>query len=129
MTGHPVILPNKNFKTKNEAKNFFKEMLNRYQDKQELTLEDDAILFERLQQHPEASDKIGAGIKRFYRDRSSNHPTSSFHIERTDGSTLKGTQLFRHGSCPVFTARGGKLVEIMCLILSWRIGVAPRSAC
>ena len=82
-----VDLPSISFKSKSEATSYFKDMLNRYRDGEILTPEDDAILFELLQRHPEADDKIGVGVKIFYRERSPIHPTSCFHLERHDGIT------------------------------------------
>lgn len=87
MARQPVELPSISFQSKTEATAFFRGMLNRYRDGQELTSDDDAILFELLQRHPQAEEKIGAGVKLFYRDSSPNHPTSCFHIERIDGTT------------------------------------------
>jgi len=95
MASQPINLPSVSFKSKKDATDFFRKMLNCYQDGDELTPEDDTVLFELLQLHPEAFDKIGVGVKRFYRRRSPNHPTSCFHIERTDGSTTD----FSYVSC------------------------------
>ena len=87
MARQTVDLPSISFKSKSEATAYFKKMLNRYHDGDELNPDDDAILFELLQRHPEMDDKIGAGVKRFYRDKSPIHPTSCFHLERIDGTT------------------------------------------
>ena len=87
MASHPIILPSIKFKSKSDAKVFFKNMLNRYHDGDEVNSIDDQILFEVIQRHPEATEKIGGGIKRFYREKSNSHPTSCFHLERYDGST------------------------------------------
>lgn len=86
MAGHPVVLPSISFKTKKEANEFFQAMLHRYSDGDEISSMDDQYLFEVIQRHPEVKDKVGVGIKRFYRDKSSSHPTSCFHLERYDGS-------------------------------------------
>lgn len=82
-----IDLPSISFKSKSEATSYFKDMLNRYRDGETLTPEDDAILYELLQRHPEADQKIDCGVRSFYRERSPNHPTSCFHLERHDGST------------------------------------------
>ena len=87
MARQAVELHSKSFKSKSEATAYFKGMLNRYQNGEELNPDDDTLLFELLQRHPEANEKIGIGVKRFYRERSPIHPTSCFHIERTDGTT------------------------------------------
>jgi len=83
MPAHPVVLQSRRFETKTEANSFFKSMLHKYSDGDEISPEDSRYLFELIQRHPE--DKIGVGIKRFYRDKSDSHPTSCFHIERYDG--------------------------------------------
>lgn len=86
MASHPVILPSITFKSKSDAKTFFSNMLNCYKDGDDLSAADDLLLFELLQQHPEADDKIGVGISKFYRDRSNSHPTSCFHLKRHNAS-------------------------------------------
>ena len=75
------------FNSKSEAVKYFKEMLSRYDDGEEIDSSDDAVLFELLQRHPEVDKKIGVGVNRFYRQKSPNHPTSCFHLERIDGTT------------------------------------------
>lgn len=88
MAGHQINLPHKNFSTKSEATQFFREMLDSYNDGEIVSsIDDDNILFDLIQRHPEAEEKIGIGISHFYRDRSPNHPTSCFHIRRADEST------------------------------------------
>ncbi|MBI5656730.1 MAG: DCL family protein [Geobacter sp.] len=86
MARQTVELPSITFQSKTVATAFFRRMLNRYRDGEELTQDDDAILFELLQRHPDA-EKIGVGVKLFYRDKTPDYPTSCFHIERIDGST------------------------------------------
>ena len=87
MARQEVRLPTISFKSKAEATTFFKGILTHYQDGEEVDAEDDCLLFELIQRHPDASQKIGVGIKRFYRDRSPIHPSSCFHLERVDGTT------------------------------------------
>ena len=87
MASQPIILPSIQFKSKSDAKVFFKDMLNRYHDGNEVNSIDDQFLFEVIQLHPDSKEKIGVGIKRFYREKSKSHPTSCFHLERYDGST------------------------------------------
>ena len=83
----PVELPSIHFSTTAQAKNFFKDMLNRYRDKQEINQDDSVLLYELLLRHPDANEKIGIGVKKFFIDQSPDHPTSCFHLERKDGST------------------------------------------
>ncbi|MBS1953390.1 MAG: DCL family protein [Cyanobacteria bacterium SZAS-4] len=87
MARHQIKLPSKTFEMKQEATVFFRAMLHRYKDGDEINAADSELLYELLQRHPEAEEKIGwSGVKRFYRDRSPIQPTSGFHIERIDGS-------------------------------------------
>jgi hypothetical protein len=73
------------FPTKKAAKVFFKEMLARYSDGEDTNAEDSAHLDKLIERHPEAAQKIGPGIKRFYRQRT-DKGTSCFWLERTDGT-------------------------------------------
>lgn len=82
----PVVLPSISFSTKKEAAEFFKDMLNRYKDSQEIGSFDHIFLYELLLRHSEATHKIGAGVKIFFRQKSPDHPTSCFHLERIDNS-------------------------------------------
>lgn len=86
MPRQPIVLPSKTFASKSEASAFFKDMLNRYSDGEDIGFGDDNILFELIQNHPETTHKIGVGVKKFFRARSQTHPTSCFHIERIDGT-------------------------------------------
>lgn len=88
MAEHSIKLPHKEFSTKKEATQFFKEMLENYTNGDKVSsVDDDNILFDLVQRHPEVEEKVGTGIEYFYKDRSPNHPTSCFHIKRNDGST------------------------------------------
>jgi len=87
MAGHPIKLPSKIFKSKKDAIEFFKKMLHNYSDGDEINEHHDKYLFEVIQRAPEVKEKIGVGIKRFYREKSNFYPTSCFHLERYDGST------------------------------------------
>lgn len=61
-------------------------MLARYADAEFLNYDDEDILYEFLQRHPEADEKIGVGVRAFFRQKSPDRPTSCFHILRMDGS-------------------------------------------
>ena len=100
MASHPVVLPSKTFKSKKEALTFFKEMLSRYVDKEKISPTDDHLLFELIQRHPEAEDKIGVGIKSFFRVRSLEFSSSCFHLIRHDGSRTD----FSYKSCVTSTS-------------------------
>jgi len=79
-----IYLPSRQFESKKEATQFFKKMLHHYGDGETINNYDSKILFELLQRHPDA--KLGEGVNRFYRDLSPDHPTSCFHLERTNGT-------------------------------------------
>lgn len=87
MPAKPVGLPSKTFAKQGEATAFFKAMLARYADGEFLNSVDEDILYELLQRHPEADQKIGVGVQAFFRNKSPDHPTSCFHLLRIDGST------------------------------------------
>jgi hypothetical protein len=94
--GIPVNLPSIQFSKKSDATDFFREMLNRYSDGDDVNSEDAEILYELILRHPETVEKLGVGLNKFYRARSTEYPaTSCFHIERTDGTTTD----FSYKSC------------------------------
>lgn len=87
MPAKPVVLPSRTFPKQTEATAYFKAMLARYADGEFLNSDDEDILYELLQRHPEAEQKIGLGVKAFFRNKSPDHPTSCFHLLRIDGTT------------------------------------------
>jgi hypothetical protein len=91
---NPIILPSKVFRTQTEAENHFRNMLNRYSNGDIIVDDDENLLFELLQRHPDPT-KIGCGAAHFYRDKSPNHSTACFYIRRTDGSSTD----FAVGTC------------------------------
>jgi Protein of unknown function (DUF3223) len=89
MPGHKVIITNgdseKEFASKEEAKQFFRAMLARYRNGQTINTEDSLLLRGLLERHPEAHQKIGGGIRRFFRGPT-DKGTDCFWLEREDGS-------------------------------------------
>ncbi|MDQ3564214.1 MAG: DCL family protein [Pseudomonadota bacterium] len=73
------------FKFKKGAKQFFREMLARYRNSQNINDEDAEHLHNLLERHPEAPEKIGCGVKRFFKAQT-DKGTSCFWLEREDGS-------------------------------------------
>jgi len=67
MPAKPVVLPSRTFAKQGEATAFFKAMLARYADGEFLNSDDEDILYELLQRHPEADQKIGAGVQAFFK--------------------------------------------------------------
>jgi hypothetical protein len=92
------------FRTKKAAKDFFKDMLARYADGDDISDEDSAQLDKLLERHPEAAQKIGCGIKRFFRQRTEKG-TSCFWLERTDGTKTE----FSYPTC--LDAKGKSLYQ------------------
>jgi hypothetical protein len=82
----------KEFGTMKAAKDFFKEMLARYSDGDDVNEEDSANLDRLLERHPEASQKIGCGVRRYFRKRT-DKGTSCFWLERTDGTETEFSYL------------------------------------
>jgi catechol 2,3-dioxygenase-like lactoylglutathione lyase family enzyme len=74
------------FKTKKAAKAFFKDMLGRHNDYETVNDNDTAHLYNLIERHPEALDKIGRGIVRFFK-APTDQGTSCFWLEREDTST------------------------------------------
>ncbi len=73
------------WRSKTAAKAFFSAMLARYEDGVTITQSDSGHLAAILANHPEASDKMGCGIARFYKDKV-NKWSSCFWLERLDGT-------------------------------------------
>jgi hypothetical protein len=83
--GKPLKLSSIEFGTKQEAKNFFKAMLQKYSPGSKVT-DDDAVHLEALLRfHTEHEDKIGSGVD-YFQVMSADFGTQCFCIVRTDGS-------------------------------------------
>ena len=65
----PLDLPSIKFPTKTKAIDFFREMLHRYIDGQDIDQADHILLYELLLMHPDVDDKIGNGVMRFFREK------------------------------------------------------------
>lgn len=85
MARDPIIVGHKTFKTQKDALEFFKEMLNSYRVNTTINGENHDLLLAVLERHPEAQQKIGVGIKRFYK-APTDKGTNCFWVERTDGT-------------------------------------------
>jgi len=85
MARKPIIVGNKEFKFQKDALAFFKEMLNSYRVNKTIEGEDHDLLLSVLERHPEADQKIGVGVNRFYK-APTEMGTNCFWVERTDGS-------------------------------------------
>ena len=63
----PLIVGELKFSTQKEAHEYFKKKLNSYQDHDDVSIDDYEILIHLIERHPEAIQKIGEGIKRFFK--------------------------------------------------------------
>lgn len=83
----PVYLAGLTFPSKSAAKAEIQRILHSYQRKD--AVEDEqhvAILLDLVQRHPQADEKIGAGIVSFYVDKAPDWQTSCFYLRRVDGT-------------------------------------------
>jgi len=79
------------FDTKTHARIYCKLLLAHYADGETVgPKEHISFLTALLKRHPDATEKIGSGIKRLYRAKAPapNYGTSCFWVERTDGSVI-----------------------------------------
>lgn len=90
----PVEIAGHHFERKTDALAFMKVMLNRYRPGDAVGAADGEFLEEALKRHPEASMKIGPGVRSF-EVRSADYGTQCFWILRTDGSEER----FSYKSC------------------------------
>ncbi len=90
----PIIIGEITFAKKGDALIHFKDMLNRYEINEEVSLSDSEFLKAALRNHPEYNDKLGAGIDHFV-VRTADYGTRCFWIIRTDNTETK----FSYKSC------------------------------
>jgi hypothetical protein len=79
-------------------------MLAKYRNGEDANEQDSQFLRNLLERHPEAHQKIGCGVKRFFRD-STDEGTDCFWLERDDGTTTD----FSYKSC--VNAKGKSLYQ------------------
>jgi|HubBroStandDraft_6_1064221.scaffolds.fasta_scaffold784336_2 hypothetical protein len=85
------------FLSKTAARTYCNARLKSYRDGDTVSPEDHRFLMALSQRHAHASEKIGSGVKRFYRDEAPkpSYGNRCFWIERTDGSVID----FSIGEC------------------------------
>lgn len=86
MPAKPFRIETREFARKQDARDFFRDMLNRYRPGDRVSDEDGRHLAALLKHHTEYSKKVGAGISHFG-VMSNLHGTQSFQIFRVDGSS------------------------------------------
>jgi hypothetical protein len=89
-----VTLGPKHFDKKGDAVAYLKAMLHRYDPGDRVNAADAIVLQAALARHPEATEKIGTGVKDFS-VRSADFGSKCFWVNRTDGTTVK----FSHKAC------------------------------
>jgi len=86
MPAKPVKIGLLSFSTKGEANDYLRTMLYKYDLGDKVTDEDAEILTYLVHMHPEATEKIGAGIESFS-IRTADYGTRCFWVNRVDGTT------------------------------------------
>lgn len=110
MAGHEVVIGPRDaasrrvFTSKKDAELYFREMLHRYRNQEEIVGKDAEDLQNLLERHPEAHQKIGCGVRRFYR-AGTGQGTDCFWLERADGTRTD----FSYRSCAY--AKGKSLYQ------------------
>jgi hypothetical protein len=79
----PVVLSTRTFETRSSAREFFREMLNRYRPGDRVSDNDAQDLTSLLDFHPERQEKVGVGIHHFEVARA-DYATQCFRVVRTD---------------------------------------------
>jgi Protein of unknown function (DUF3223) len=82
-----LIVGNKMFKSKNEAEEFFREVIRRNISGAELTGEDRLVVERLLYLHPDAIEKVGTGVVGIM-VLPDNRGSHCFFIRRVDGSLI-----------------------------------------
>jgi hypothetical protein len=84
-----VIVGKAVFESKAKVTERCREMLKRYRNGQTINEQDSEFLSGLLERHPEAREKIGVGVKRFFKDPGpTRFTTDCFWLERKDGSKI-----------------------------------------
>lgn len=90
----PVNLTSRKFRTKTEAKDEFKKILNSYKDGDALSSADAGLVIELIETYYHSpAEKIGVGVKSVFRnlapeDVDPTRSTSCFWIEHSDGTKV-----------------------------------------
>lgn len=90
----PTTIGGLDFARKGDALAYLRDMLWRYTPGQQVTDADALFLADALTRHPEAAEKIGAGVDHFV-VRSAEYEKQCFWVVRTDGTTDR----FSYKSC------------------------------
>lgn len=88
MPAKPISLGPIHFNKRTDAVAYLKDMLNKYDLGDRVSVEDAIILRAALHNHPNSVEKIGVGVDNFS-VRSADFGTKCFWVNRTDGTTEK----------------------------------------
>lgn len=88
MPAKPISLAHIHFAKRGDAIIYLTDMLHRYDLGDRVSAEDSVILRAALENHQNATDKIGCGVSHFS-VRSADFGTRCFWVNRTDGTTEK----------------------------------------
>jgi hypothetical protein len=83
--GKQVILNSMSFDNQSQAKEFFREMLNRYIPGEQISPEDSTHLGGLFKRHPEYAAKVGSGVD-YFQVIPADYGTQCFCAVRMDGS-------------------------------------------
>jgi hypothetical protein len=88
MPAKPTTLGPLHFDTREDAAEYLRLMLYRYDVGDRVNADDSVILRAAIDRHPKSAEKIGCGITHF-RVRSADFGTKCFWVNRPDGTTEK----------------------------------------
>jgi hypothetical protein len=94
MVKKPITIGPHHFSKKDDAEEFLKAILHRYDVGDKVSAEDAEVLRAALALHPDVTAKVGPGITHFS-VRSADFGTKCFWVNRVDGSSEK----FSYKSC------------------------------
>jgi hypothetical protein len=82
----PIVIGSNEFRTKTEAKAFYRSMRARYSVNERVQAADAKHLAALLDRHPERVQKVGVGVAHFIAILAYRKGTACFAVVRTDGS-------------------------------------------
>lgn len=94
MPAKPITIGSLYFAKRGDAIAYLRDMLNRYDIGDKVSIADEDVLRAALMLHPKADEKIGCGITHFS-VRSADFGSKCFWVNRPDGTTEK----FSYATC------------------------------
>jgi hypothetical protein len=85
--GRRIVIGSLEFATVGEAKEYVRELVARYSDRDTANEADSAFLSDLLELHPRCAEKMGSGVRSYKFDRNPEYTnTRTIFVLRTDGS-------------------------------------------